>query len=257
MKTRQMRKTAVIVMLIAGLLLSSRIPGLFAPYPVQAASGDYVVTGTTNYLALRSSPGYDAWNEIGRLYNGATVRFENVGNGTYWYVYSYSLNKYGYVNYKYLKAAGNSGSQQQSDSGSMYTVSGTKYYLALRSSPGYLENEIGKLYNGENVQKINSGDGNYWYVYAPKLDKYGYVNADYVVNSGNTPSSYGMYRVAGVKNYLALRSAPEYNAWNEIGKMYNGEEVEVLNKGTGSYWYVYSGKLGKNGYVNSTYLLPY
>lgn len=141
---------------------------------------------------------------------------------------------------------------------SYYTVSGTANYLALRWVPGYdAGNEIGKLYNGESVEYLNSGNGSYWYVYSPKLGMPGYVNKKYLVASdflsNPMPLSGGIYRVTGTTNYLALRSAATYDARNEIGKLYNGDTVEVQNR-SGSYWYVYSPQLGKYGYVNSKYL---
>lgn len=142
-----------------------------------------------------------------------------------------------------------------------YTVAGTTNYLALRSQPGYdAGNEIGKLYNGESVEYINCGNGSYWFVYSAKLCTSGYVNRRYLAASGGSctydpaPSGYArICRVVGTTNYLALRSAPTYDGRNEIGRLYNGDTVEVQSC-SGTYWYVYSSKLGMSGYVNSRYL---
>lgn len=61
------------------------------------------------------------------------------------------------------------------------TVKVDKGYLALRSEKAYDEkNEIGRLYSGETVEIWESGDSAYWYVYSPKLYKFGYVNKDYI-----------------------------------------------------------------------------
>ena len=49
--------------------------------------------------------------------------------------------------------------------------------------------------------------------------------------SGTTCLADGRYVVSGTTNYLALRSGTEYNAANEIGKLYNGETVEYVNSG--------------------------
>ena len=139
-----------------------------------------------------------------------------------------------------------------------YTVTGTTYYLALRTRPCYDDrNEIGKLYNGESVTVVDYGNGTYWYVYSPKLKMNGYVNKNYLYASGaitSIPSRGCAYRVTGTTYYLALRSAPSYNSSNEIGKLYNGEYVYAQNC-SGTYWYVYSEKLGISGYVNSNYLV--
>ena len=61
------------------------------------------------------------------------------------------------------------------------TVHVSKGYLALRSAKAYdSRNEIGKLYTGDTVEVKDSSDSQYWYVYAPSLGKYGYVNKDYL-----------------------------------------------------------------------------
>ena len=54
--------------------------------------------------------------------------------------------------------------------------------------------------------------------------------------------------------YLALRNAQAYNDANEIGKLYSGDTVDVMNASDSTYWYVYSSRLGKSGYVNKNYL---
>lgn len=56
------------------------------------------------------------------------------------------------------------------------------------------------------------------------------------------------------KGYLALRSAKAYDAANEIGELYTGDTVQVTDTSDSTYWYVYSPKLGKSGYVNKDYL---
>ena len=61
-----------------------------------------------------------------------------------------------------------------------YYVTGTKNYLALRYEPSYNQaNEKARLYNGDVVVYVNSGNGTYWYV--ASLKGYGYVNKNYLV----------------------------------------------------------------------------
>ena len=61
------------------------------------------------------------------------------------------------------------------------TVHVKKGYLALRSYKAYHEsNEIGELYTDDIVQVIDTSDSQYWYVYSPKLNTYGYVNQTYL-----------------------------------------------------------------------------
>lgn len=68
---------------------------------------------------------------------------------------------------------------------------------------------------------------------------------------GHASSSY----VATVaKGYLALRNAPEYDSSNEIGRIYSGEELEVMDSSGSTYWVVYSNSVERVGYVNKNYL---
>ena len=64
--------------------------------------GDYYVTGTANYLAIRSEPSASSDVEIGRTYNGSQVLVIEKTNSTYWYIYDYSSALYGYVKCAYL-----------------------------------------------------------------------------------------------------------------------------------------------------------
>ena len=147
-------------------------------------------------------------------------------------------------------AAGGSGSAATVDT---YTVRVEKGYLALRTAQAYdYRNEIGKLYTGDTVSVIDSSDSGYWYVYSSKLNKYGYVNKDYLIAPRSVSGM--VYYVTGTTYYLALRNAKAYDASNEIGKLRNGEYVYVQDSSDSTYWYVYAPTLGKYGYVNSNYL---
>ena len=99
-------------------------------------------------------------------------------------------------------------------SGYTMYVSGVDYYLALRTEKKYDErNEIGKIRNGEPVTVVDNTTGAYWYVYAPTLGKYGYVNSEYLV--GASASTTANYRtVYGVDYYLALRTEKQYDERN-------------------------------------------
>lgn len=140
----------------------------------------------------------------------------------------------------------------------IYTVHVPSGYLALRNAKAFdYRNEIGELYNGDTVQVLNRNDSKYWYVYSPKLTLAGYVNSDYLTGGGAlTPEPVsGTYKVNVATGYLALRNAKAYDYRNEIGELYTGDTVQVLNKDSSEYWYVYSPKLDKSGYVNSKYLI--
>lgn len=211
------------------------------------SSGSRTVKVDSGYLALRNDKAYDSKNEVGKLYTGDTVQIANTNDDTYWLVYAPGLGKGGYVNKNYLQGT------SSGTSGQTRTVSVSKGYLALRSAKAYdSSNEIGELYTGDTVQLIDTSDATYWYVYSPKLGKNGFVNKDYL--TGGSSSGTVTKTVSVSKGYLALRSAKAYDAANEIGELYTGDTVQVTDTSDSTYWYVYSPKLGKSGYVNKDYL---
>ena len=210
---------------------------------------NYTVSVAKGYLALRTAKAYDSRNEIGELYSGDTVQVQDTSDNTYWYVYSPKLNKSGYVNRNYLVGG------TVSTGGASYTVSVAKGYLALRTAKAYdSSNEIGELYSGDTVQVQDTSDNTYWYVYSPKLNKSGYVNRNYLIGAGSSSPSVVTKTVSVAKGYLALRTAKAYDENNEIGELYSGDTVQVQDTSDSTYWYVYSPKLNKSGYVNKNYL---
>ena len=141
----------------------------------QYVGDDYVVSVAQGYLALRSAPSYDEANELAALYNGDVVQLRGTAAGTYWWVYAPDYGLSGYVNSNYLLPGASH------VSGVTYTVKVASGYLALRTEMEYDEsNEIGALYNGDIVYLQSKTSGKYWYVYAPSLDAFGFVNASYL-----------------------------------------------------------------------------
>ena len=68
-------------------------------------------------------------------------------------------------------------------------------------------------------------------------------------------ASCNTYQVNVAKGYLALRTDTAFDSRNEIGELYNGDLVEVMDyTGATGYWYVYSPKLNCYGFVNQEYL---
>ena len=65
----------------------------------------------------------------------------------------------------------------------------------------------------------------------------------------------GYHTVVVDSSYLALRSAPTYDASNEIGQLYTGDLVQRTSAETfGSYIQVYSPKYNAYGYVNAGFV---
>ena len=61
------------------------------------------VRNVKNFLALRTAASYDDDNIIGRMYNGDKVRVIGNKRGNYVWVYSFDLERSGYVNKSKLK----------------------------------------------------------------------------------------------------------------------------------------------------------
>ena len=230
-----------------------------SPTPDTPSGTPMAVKVSSGYLALRNAKAYDSSNEIGKLYTGDTVYVQDASSSTYWYVYSPKLGMYGYVNKDYLYGSSPAPAPAPVTPPSSYTEYSVKVsdgYLALRNAQAFdYNNEIGKLYTGDSFYVTQSGGGQYWYGYSPKLNKYGYVNKDYLTGNSSSGPSYSYPRTVKVSDgYLALRNARAFDYNNEIGKLYTGDTVYVQDSSTGQYWYVYSSSLGKYGYVNKDYL---
>ena len=90
--------------------LVSSYPGSGNNYYASTGYTTWTVGGTNSagghYLALRTAPSYNSANEIGKLYDGQVVYVYSNSYAsyydTYWYVYSPSLGKWGYVNSNYI-----------------------------------------------------------------------------------------------------------------------------------------------------------
>ena len=68
-------------------------------------------------------------------------------------------------------------------------------------------------------------------------------------------ASCNTYRVNVATGYLALRTDTAFESSNEIGELYTGDLVEVMDyTGATGYWYVYSPLLDKTGYVDKNYI---
>ena len=67
--------------------------------------------------------------------------------------------------------------------------------------------------------------------------------------------SVGTWKTVSVSGgYLALRGDFTYDDANELGKLYNGDVVEIQGGCEGSYVFVYSPKLNTIGWVNAGFL---
>lgn len=232
----------------------------------QISLGEYYVTGLQGKLSLLDAPGSDG-NSVAVLENGYKVALIEQTSSKYWYVFDYTSGEYGYIQKGYLtddpkKVTSGEPVYVEPTNKTIvadYYVTDTKNYLALRSAPSSSSSvEIGKTYNGNVVGLIEKTNSTFWYVYDYNSGIYGYVKCAYLsygydVYSNDTLGT-DEYYVKGTKNYLALRSQPQATEDVEIGKTYNGNVVEVIEKTNDTYWYVYDYNSGLYGYVKCAYL---
>ena len=83
-----------------------------------------------------------------------------------------------------------------------------------------------------------------------------YFNNNWSQTAQNMNASAGAWKTVYVtEGFLALRTAPDYNAGNVIGQLYTGDSVQLIGGSTsGSYVQVYSPKFGTSGWVNAGFL---
>ena len=83
-----------------------------------------------------------------------------------------------------------------------------------------------------------------------------YFDNNFAYNAQHLPESGdGCHTVVVNDGYLALRSAPTYDASNELAQLHTGDLVQRLNMNSvGSYIEVYSPKYGISGYVNAGFV---
>lgn len=241
----------------------------------------YVNTEKDETVTILSTPDTEAVS-LGVAESGEEVTVLAAPGGQYSYIYAPENSAYGYVESSKLSdekpevktdstaANANANTQQAPQKAGdllgpgnppanyqgVYYVNVSKGYLALRNAKAFdASNEIGKMYNGDYVYAIRTNE-QYWYVYSPSLGSYGYTNSDYLVSSYTSVKIYNdnVYYANVSTGYLALRNAKAFDSANEIGKIANGQEVDVIDFTTGTYWYVYVPDLDAYGYVNSEYL---
>ena len=77
---------------------------------------------------------------------------------------------------------------------------------------------------------------------------------DQVTGGASSSSNWKKGTVKGVKNYLALRTAPTYDEHNETGvKFHNGDSIQVnTKKVNGSYIWARKKSGSLEGWVNKT-----
>ncbi len=81
-----------------------------------------------------------------------------------------------------------------------------------------------------------------------------YFDNNWTGSAQQMQNSQAIKIVSVASGYLALRTAPSYDASNELGQLYSGDVVQVVGAASGSYVQVYSMKYGTYGWVNAGFL---
>lgn len=134
-------------------------------------------------------------------------------------------------------------------------------FLSLRSASSTSSSCIVKLAPCTELVILKNSTNNMVYVRVNEglYSGYtGYVSASYItkrgygLQRGSINSSY--YYVSGVKEYLPIRSIPEIDDRYLIGKVYNGDNVMLLEKTNNKFWKVKDVDHNVVGYVVADYL---
>ena len=174
-RTLLSRRKAVKCLTILAVMFAAAIPAT-AREAKAAAGTTFKVKVSDGYLALRSEKAFDKSNEIGQLNTGDLVEVTDRKDPTYWYAYVPRLDRSGYLDKNYIQVAESTAASNDS-----WTVKVKSGYLALRNTAAYNDsNEIGRLNTGDMVLVKDSSDSTYWYVYSPRLMKYGYADCNYI-----------------------------------------------------------------------------
>ncbi len=241
------------------------------------------VTGVSDPIAIRATDG-DGGEVLAQVELGTEVNLISADSTTCYYVFCEEKNVSGYIKKYYL-------TDEES------AVSKNSTYYASKKTPLYDTKddekiEIQKVDLNTAVVVLAKTSGDYWYVNLKDTNTFGYIkctelsssktevssaatsskasstssaNSNTNTNNNNNnynynyySSEYSVWTVQNTKHYLAVRTAPEYNSNNEIGKIYNGDTVRVYSYSyvnfSDRYWYVYSPTLGLWGYVDSNYI---
>jgi uncharacterized protein YgiM (DUF1202 family) len=261
----------VILLLSGGMTLSAVGRDRIEEEEVLPESTDiyYYVSGVEMYASLYEDNSIRS-DELARLENGDPVEFLYKENYKFAYVLDHNSGRYGYmfvdqlvsdiatVDYDQMLNP-----YEQEDSLGYYYVTNTKNGLTLWENPDGSGETRAKMENGCKVSLLEETNSSYWYVFDFQSTERGYVKKAYltgdedaVVGVKEEPEDktiVGEYYVNGVNSYLSLRSEPSSDA-SLRGKLSLGDKVGLIEKTSGTYWYVYSYSLGEYGYVVASYL---
>lgn len=225
------------------------------------ADADTIKTGTVTASALNIRSGAGTNNSIvGKTYRGSSVQILESANG--WHKVKTSNGTTGWASGQYINIneSSNSGSN---NSGSAVNKSGkvTASALNIRSGAGTNYSIVGKTYNGNTVEVLESTNG--WYKIKTSNGTTGWASAQYITlsstpdNSGsttpedNTSGSAVNQPGTVTASTLNVRSGAGTN-YSVVTKVYKGNSVNVLESANG--WYKIKTSNGTTGWASAQYI---
>ena len=182
-------------------------------------------------LNVRSTPRVEDGNKLYVLANGTDV--EIIDEKDDWYKIKVKNKKSGWVSSQYIDL----------NSKSSYVIANR---VNFRSGPSTSYSVIGKLSNGDKVEVISTSNGWSKIKYNGKT---GYVSSQYLSSSAAPESTTTTTKYVNTLS-LNVRSGPS-TSYSVIGKVSEGDKVEVISTSNGWSKIKYN---GKTGYVSSQYL---
>ena len=182
-------------------------------------------------LNVRSTPRVEDGNKLYVLANGTDV--EIIDEKDDWYKIEVKNKKSGWVSSQYIDL----------NSKSSYVIANR---VNFRSGPSTSYSVIGKLSNGDKVEVISTSNGWSKIKYNGKT---GYVSSQYLSSSAAPESTTTTTKYVNTLS-LNVRSGPS-TSYSVIGKVSEGDKVEVISTSNGWSKIKYN---GKTGYVSSQYL---
>lgn len=229
----------------------------------------YYVSGVKESTPLYAEASINS-DVLAKFENGAAVEFLEKANAEFILVFDKESEQYGYIRSSCLvddKKAVDYGNvdnkYDEEKSLGYYYVTKTKDHLTLWENPDGGGVVKAKLKNGYKVSLLEKTNEKYWYVFDYNSAERGYVRVAYLTDDKS--KVVGIYRepkdktiigdlfVVNVKQYLPIWSEPSSGSTFR-GKLLNGEKVGLIQKTTGSYWYVYGYSNGVYGWVSTAYL---
>ena len=125
--------------------------------------------------------------------------------------------------------------------------------LNLRDGPGTEYNWLGSSPEGTWVAVLGES-GNWYYVYALEIQRYGYMSKNFLKRSGSSTVDGGTVGVVNnpvATQFLNLRQYPSYSA-PVLGIYYNGAVFRLLSSSNGWYQVQIDGQIG---YFRQEYVL--